>query len=86
MPSAPLLDNADKAIVTNVRRRIQTAVDAQAACDDPAAGLLDLSRKCAAMYAGLDSSAKRCPVAVRRLRSILSPLATTLKIVKGVVR
>lgn len=86
LQSTTLLAKADKTIVVNVRRRVQTAVDAAAACDDPATGLLHLSGKCAAMFAVLDSSSKRCPEAVRQLRATLSPLSNMLTNVKCVVR
>lgn len=84
--STPVLDKAEKTIVTNVYRRLQTAVDAKAACNDPATGLLDLSGKCAAMGASLNSTSKRCPVGVRRLKGILSALFAMLSNMKCVVR
>lgn len=80
------LDKAAKTLVTSVRRSIQTAVEINAASNDRATALLAVSGKCAAMYAGLHSSSKRQPTAVRHLMGILSPLSETLNNAKLVVR
>lgn len=80
------LEKADMTVVTNLCRRLQTAKYAHTACDDRASGLLDLSRKCAAMFAALDSSSKRRSAVVRHLKSLLSPLSDMINNVKCVVR
>ncbi|CAN0549540.1 unnamed protein product, partial [Ectocarpus sp. 12 AP-2014] len=52
----------------------------------PAAGLLDMSGKCAAMKARLGSKSKRCPTEVQRLTELLSSLFSMWANIKSVIR
>lgn len=82
-----VIGSNDKTMVTITRRHIQTLADASSNADvAPAVRLLVCSRKCAAMYACLTSSSKRCPAGVRHLIGILSPLLAMMTNIKCVVR
>lgn len=64
----------DRRIAVNVMGRLRTAIETRDACDFPAAGLLDMSGKCAATKATLASNTPRCAAEVERIAKLLSAL------------
>ncbi|CAN0138112.1 unnamed protein product, partial [Ectocarpus fasciculatus] len=80
------ISKAGRSIAANIVQRLRTAIDTRDACDMPAAGLLDMSGKCAAMKARLGSNSKRCPAEVQRLTELLSPLFSMWANIKSVIR
>ncbi|CAN0182845.1 unnamed protein product, partial [Ectocarpus fasciculatus] len=80
------ISKAGRSIAGNIVGRLRTAIDTRDACDMPAAGLLDMSGKCAAMKARLGSNSKRCPAEVQRLTELLSPLFSMWANIKSVIR
>ncbi|CAM9543581.1 unnamed protein product, partial [Ectocarpus sp. 13 AM-2016] len=75
-----------RSIAANIVGRLRTAIETGNACDMPAAGLLDMSGKCAAIKARLASNSKRCPTEVQRLTEILSSLFSMWANIKSVIR
>ncbi|CBN79715.1 hypothetical protein Esi_0392_0018 [Ectocarpus siliculosus] len=80
------ISKAGRSIAANIVGRLRTAIETGDACDMPAAGLLDMSGKCAAMKARLGSSSKRCPTEVQRLTELLSSLFSMWANIKSVIR
>ncbi|CAM9194402.1 unnamed protein product, partial [Ectocarpus sp. 6 AP-2014] len=80
------ISKAGRSIAANIVGRLRTAIETGDACDMPAAGLLDMSGKCAAMKARLGSNSKRCPTEVQRLTEVLSSLFSMWANVKSVIR
>ncbi|CAN0461984.1 unnamed protein product, partial [Ectocarpus sp. 8 AP-2014] len=80
------ISKAGRSIAANIVGRLRTAIETGDACDVPAAGLLDMSGKCAAMKARLGSNSKRCPTEVQCLTELLSSLFPMWANIKSVIR